>query len=84
MLHEHLLSDTSNEPTPSEKTAAGASRRAFLKATAAAGGGMLLSLHLPGFADAALADEAQGAPVRVDGLCQHHARQCRDNHGEES
>ena len=65
MLHEHLLSDTSNEPTPSGKTAASASRRAFLKATAAAGGGMLLSLHLPGFAGAALADEAQGAPVRV-------------------
>ena len=65
MLHEHLLANMPDESDPSGQTPAGGSRRAFLKATAAAGGGMLLSLHLPGFASAAAADEAQGAPVRV-------------------
>lgn len=66
MLHKRLLENVPNESTGQPAQApAGASRRAFLKATVAAGGGMLLSLHLPDFAGPAAADEAQNVSARV-------------------
>ena len=66
MLHEQLLQNASDDPSAhSHQASARASRRTFLKATAVAGGGMLLSLHVPGFANAATAGETQGTPARV-------------------
>jgi isoquinoline 1-oxidoreductase subunit beta len=67
MLHEPILPNSldrsaarrAREAAPIERT----SRRDFLKATATAGGGLLLTLRFPALAKAATTGEAQAAPT---------------------
>jgi len=62
MLHERLLAKARDE-SRELPTRSVASRRTFLKVTAAAGGGLLLSLRFSGVAEAA--GNGQSAPVRI-------------------
>jgi isoquinoline 1-oxidoreductase subunit beta len=69
MLHERLLPDSINRTSSSgESTAlmAGrASRRDFLKVSAAVGGGMLLTLRFPALAQAAVKGDALGTSLML-------------------
>jgi isoquinoline 1-oxidoreductase subunit beta len=69
MLRENVLSNSLDPSAPSrarEGVPAGrGSRRDFLKAAVAAGGGMLLALRLPALAEAAATGETQGAPTAL-------------------
>lgn len=62
MLHKRLSARSTDRSSPSDTTgtapASRTSRRDFLKATATAGGGMLLMLRFPALAKAAASDAA--------------------------
>jgi isoquinoline 1-oxidoreductase beta subunit len=67
MIRNHLFSETTGS---GRSPANGVSRRGFLQAGAAAGGGLMLSLSLPfanGAAEAAGADFAPNAFIRIGG-----------------